>query len=69
MITGRPRAIPQELWGDIFEMYARGYGYRKISNLLLDRGVGASKSSIAQLIRGLGVYRGRKIPSAKGEAG
>ena len=56
---GRPRTVPQALYGTVFRLYSAGYGYRAIANALMGKGAVTSKSSVERLIRGLGSYRGR----------
>ena len=58
--TGRPKSIPRQMWGTVFEMYSKGHGYRAIANLLVPLGVSTAKSSVERLIRGQGCYVGMR---------
>ena len=61
MRQGRPQSIPLKMWGSVFRLYSEGYGYRAIANLLLQRSVVTTKSSVERLIKGRPPYSGRRI--------
>ena len=59
---GRPRSIPVDAYGLVFKLYGKGLGYRATADRLSKMGVcNATKSSVERLIRGQGVYRGRRV--------
>ena len=61
MNQGRKPSIPQDVWREVFQLYAEGNGYRAISTALLVLGVLTSKSSVERLIKGKPPYVGRRI--------
>ena len=64
---GRPVAIPPELWGRCFNLYAQGFGCRRVAYLLEDEGILVSKSSVHALLTGKGTYKGRRIAKPEKE--
>ena len=57
---GRPRSVAEQHYGTVFSLYSRGWGYRRIADALMALGAVTSKSSIERLVKGQGVYRGRR---------
>jgi len=59
--TGRKQSIPATAFGLVFKLYSEGYGYRRISSLLAERGINTSRSSVERLVKGQPPYQGRRV--------
>jgi hypothetical protein len=56
--AGRPRAIPEEMWPVLVELYRQGYGYRAIAHILRkDYGLNPHYSSVRKTLIHLGEVR------------
>lgn len=61
---GRPRAIPAKLEAAVVELYRRGYGYRKISNILeSEYQIASHYTTVKKLLCRLGVLTHTDNPS------
>ena len=53
---GPPRSIPPALFGTVFSLYSRGWGFRRIAAALMALGAVTSKSSVERLVKGRPPY-------------
>ena len=55
---GRPRAIPEEMWPVLVELYRQEYGYRAIARILRkEHGLNPHYSSVRKTLIHLGEVR------------
>ena len=59
--TGRPRSIPESVYGQVFRLYSEGLGYRAVADRLGWLGVNTTGSSVRRLIAGQPPYQGRRV--------
>ncbi|MDA1129632.1 MAG: hypothetical protein O2913_13200 [Chloroflexi bacterium] len=57
---GRRPSIPAEMFDQVFAWHSQDIGERRISNLLGEMGIFASKSSVFRLLHGLPPYQERR---------
>ena len=53
---GRPISIPESARGLVFQLHERGYGFRRIADMLAEQGVYTTRGSIFRLLHGLPPY-------------
>ena len=54
--AGRPRSLSPDDFGTVFRLRSKGWGFRRIANVLIAQGVVTSKSSVERLVKRLPPY-------------
>jgi len=62
---GRPVAIPESLYDQVFLWKAEGLGCRRIADLLAEMGIRASRSSVSRLLLRRSPYQNGLSPSLR----